>query len=76
MYTLYNKSQSIKAVCFSLFELSILNLLHNASRLIPEPGNLFRAISKVSITNSFEIFFFLLVVIHYLSEKYQSLRYE
>ena len=35
-------------MCFSLFELSILNLLHKASKLIPEPGNLFLARSNVS----------------------------
>ena len=35
-------------MCFSLFELSILNLLHRASKLIPEPGNLFLARSSVS----------------------------
>ena len=29
--------------------------MHNASRLIPDPGYLFLAISKVSITLSFEI---------------------
>ena len=56
MYTLDNNSQSIIAVCFSLFELSILYLLHNASKLTPEPGNLFLAISRVSIIFSFEIF--------------------
>ena len=48
MYTLYNNSQSIRAVCFSLFELSILNFLHKASRLAPDPGNLSLATSKVS----------------------------
>ena len=48
MYTLYNNSQSIRAVCLSLFELSILNLLHKASRLTPDPGNLSLAISNVS----------------------------
>ena len=36
-------------MCFSLLELSILNLLHKASKLIPEPGNLFLANSSVSI---------------------------
>ena len=49
-------SQSIKAVCFSLLELSILYLLQRASRLMLEPGNLFLAISKVSITFSFDNF--------------------
>ena len=58
MYTFANNSQSISAVCFSLLELSILNLLHNASKLIGEPGNLFLAISSVSIIFSFVIFSF------------------
>ena len=40
-----NNSQSKRAVCFFLLELSILNLLHRASRLIAEPGNLFLATS-------------------------------
>ena len=48
MYTLYNNSQSIRALCFSLFELSILNFLHKASRLTLDPGNLSLATSNVS----------------------------
>ena len=47
----------MSAVCFFLLELSILNLLHKASKLIDEPGNLFLASSRVSITFSFEMFF-------------------
>ena len=49
-------------MCFSLFELSILYLLHKASKLIPEPGNLFLAISRVSITLLFNIFGLLISV--------------
>ena len=33
-YTLANNSQSTTALCLSLFELSILNFLHKASKLI------------------------------------------
>ena len=54
---LISNSQSIKAVCFVLLELSILNLLQSASKLILDPGNLFLAISRVSITFSFDISF-------------------
>ena len=43
-----NKSQSISAVCCVLLELSILYLLHKASRLTGDPGNLSLAKIKVS----------------------------
>ena len=35
-------------------------VIHNASKLFPDPGNLFLAISRVSITFSFCIFFLLI----------------
>ena len=52
IYTFASSSQSNKAVCFSLLELSILNLLQRASKLVLDPGYLFLAISKVSIVFS------------------------
>ena len=51
IYTSLNNSQSNKALCFSLRDKSILNLLHNASREFEVPGNLFLATSKESITS-------------------------
>ena len=53
MYTFDNRSQSIKAVCFVLLELSILNRLHKESRLIDDPGNLSRAKINVSTISFF-----------------------
>ena len=61
MYTLDKSSQSIKALCFTLLELSILNLLHRASKLILDPGNLFLAISNVSTTFAIDIFSFFIM---------------
>ena len=49
IYTFASSSQSNKAVCFSLLELSILYLLHRASRLLEDPGNLSLAKTTVSI---------------------------
>ena len=50
------KSQSTRAVCFVLFELSILYLLQSASRLTDDPGYLSLANCNVSIIVLF-IFF-------------------
>ena len=44
-------------MCLSLFELSILYLLHNASKLTGDPGNLSLAKTRVSTISLF-IFFF------------------
>ena len=57
IYTLERSSQSRMALCFFLLALSTLNLLQSASKLIAEPGNLFLAISSVSITLSLGIVF-------------------
>ena len=43
-----NKSQSTKAVCWTLLELSILYLLQRPSKLTDDPGNLFLARINVS----------------------------
>ena len=43
-------------MCLALFELSILNLLHKASKEFDVPGNLFLAISRESITEVLSIF--------------------
>ena len=52
-----SKSQSTSAVCWVLFELSILYLLQRASKLIEDPGNLFLANIRVSTTSLLIIFF-------------------
>ena len=47
----------MRAVCCVLLELSILYLLHKASKLVEEPGNL--SLAKISVsTISLLIFFF------------------
>ena len=50
-----SNSQSSNALCFVLRERSTLNFLHNASKELDDPGNLFLATSKESITNFLSI---------------------
>ena len=68
MYTLDNKSQSIKAVCRVLLELSILYRLQRASKLVGDPGNL--SLAKISVSTTFSalnLFFTQVMQAHYLN---------
>ena len=66
----------IRALCLVLFERSILNLLHNASKELDVPGNLFLAISRESITCFLLINSFLILLIHHLKNLNQKMHYE
>ena len=57
MYTSLKSSQSNKALCLVLLDKSILNLLHNASKELDDPGNLFLATSRESTTSFWLIIF-------------------